>query len=140
MKLIYKDNIYPLIWKTQMVKDHWYNMEPAKLKTTMPFSVYESIRLEKNLFEKTNREDYEPFLLTVDIYKKMDEVVEWDLSPLDYHGLWTIEIIIYSMSISSKFRDGSCTAIFEIGLYKHDEKDKSEIISKLRDIKLSELV
>ena len=40
MKLIYKDNRYPCILKSEMEKNMWYSMEPVKLTVTIPLVEY----------------------------------------------------------------------------------------------------
>lgn len=137
MKLIYKDDIYPLYWKTQMRNDSWYSMEPAKMRVTMPSHVYESIKFDRSKYNSLKLN--EPFTFKFDVYKD-NELVTWGVSAPEYNGFWNIEVVVYSMLVSSKFRNGNLLAIFEVGVYNADEKDKSEAISLMRDLTLSQLI
>ena len=46
MKLIYKDNRYPCILKSEMEKNMWYSMEPVKLTVTIPLVEYFNMRTD----------------------------------------------------------------------------------------------
>jgi len=49
---------------------------------------------------------------------------------------WKINSYLDRVSITSRFRNGEVTAIFEVSIFEEEELDKSE----LRNILLSELV
>ena len=49
MKLYYNGKGYPVKWKSLMRKDMWYNMEPVKIKLTLPESVYKAILVDIKL-------------------------------------------------------------------------------------------
>ena len=49
MKLYYNGKGYPVKWKSLMNKDMWYNMEPVKIKFTLPESVYKAILIDIKL-------------------------------------------------------------------------------------------
>ena len=55
---------------------------------------------------------------------------------VETNELWKIESYLDRVSISSRFRNGEVTAIFEVSVFEEEELDKSE----LRDILLNELV
>ena len=54
MKLYYNGRGYPVQWKSLMRKDMWYNMEPVKIKFTLPESVYKAILIDIKL----NKDEY----------------------------------------------------------------------------------
>jgi len=129
MKIYFGESVYPVIWKTKMAKGHWYNMEPVKIKITMPSSDYYEI--VKSLNKKKNA--YGEPTISFNIHNDVDKL---DNSSIKEVGLWEIKGILESTTISSKFRDGTIIAIFDfrvIGSKLHDK-------SVLRNLLLSELV
>lgn len=134
MKIYYKGECYPLIWKTQMRKDLWYSMEPARLKITMPRSIYDYISSEVN---RTNNrmDDSGLYELKFEVHKSESDIVKWGVSDKKT-GLWEIEALVYSCIMSSEFTDGTVIGIFDVGVMEVKVQDKS----RLRDYLLNEIV
>jgi len=134
MKLYYNGKGYPVKWKSLMRKDMWYNMEPAKLKVTLPGSVYDAILLDIKLDNenKTLRDIFRFNLLL----QKDDFSRDPDKLTVDKNEFWKIDAYLDRVSTCSKFKNGDVTAIFEISIFEQEELDKSE----LRNILLNELV
>lgn len=135
MKFHYKEKSYPAIWKTQMKKDMWYSMEPAKLKITLPFEIYQEINKlfidnqksqshqNKNLFGEI---EVDQKRFNFKISKSYDEKIIWGIiSKEGQSGIWDIEAWLNSSTISSKFKNNTVTAIFDIAVISHQENDKS---------------
>jgi len=134
MKLYYNGKGYLVKWKSLMNKDMWYNMEPVKIKFTLPESVYSAILMDIKLDEenKTLRDVFRFNLLL-----QKDEISrDRDKLTVETNEFWKIESYLDRVSISSRFRNGDVTAIFEVSIFEEEELDKSE----LRDLLLNELV
>jgi len=134
MKLYYNGKGYPVKWKSLMNKNMWYNMEPVKLKMTIPESVYKAILIDIKLDEenKTLRDVFRFNLLL----QKGEMSRDRDKLVVESSEYWKIDAYLDRVSISSKFRNGEVTAIFEVSIFEEEELDKSE----LRNILLNELV
>ena len=134
MKLYYNGKGYPVKWKSLMRKDMWYNMEPVKIKFTLPESVYKSILIDIKLDDenKTLRDIFRFNLLLQkgELSRDRDKLV------VETNEYWKIDAYLDRCSITSRFRNGDVIAIFEISIFEEEELDKSE----LRDILLNELV
>ena len=134
MKLYYNGKGYPVKWKSLMNKDMWYNMEPVKIKFTLPESVYKAILIDIKLDEenKTLRDVFRFNLLL-----QKDEISrDRDKLTVETNEFWKIDAYLDRASISSRFRNGDVTAVFEVSIFEEEELDKSE----LRDLLLNELV
>lgn len=131
MKLYYNGKGYECKWKTLMRKDMWYNMEPVKIKLTLPESVYNAILIDIKL-DKNDRETFSFNLLL----KKDETSRDRDKLLVETNEYWKIDAYVNRSSISSRFRNGEVTAIFEVSIFEEEELDKSE----LRNILLNELV
>lgn len=131
MKLYYNGSGYDCKWKTLMRKDMWYNMEPVKIKLTLPESVYNAILIDIKL-DKNDRETFSFNLLL----KKDETSRDRDKLLVETNEYWKIDAYVNRSSISSRFRNGEVTAIFEVSIFEEEELDKSE----LRNILLNELV
>lgn len=131
MKLYYNGRGYPVQWKSLMRKDMWYNMEPVKIKLTLPESVYNAILIDIKL-DKSDRETFSFNLLL----KKDETSRDSDKLLVETNEYWKIDAYVNRSSISSRFRNGDVTAIFEVSIFEQEELDKSE----LRNILLNELV
>lgn len=134
MKLYYNGKGYLVKWKSLMNKDMWYNMEPVKIKFTLPESVYSAILMDIKLDEenKTLRDVFRFNLLL-----QKDEISrDRDKLTVETNEFWKIESYLDRVSISSRFRNGDVTAIFEVSIFEEEELDKSE----LRDLLLNELI
>jgi hypothetical protein len=59
-----------------------------------------------------------------------------DKLTVETNEYWKIDACVDRVSISSRFRNGEVTTIFEVSIFEEEELDKSE----LRDILLNELV
>ena len=135
MKFFYNGKGYPCKWKTQMKNDNmWYSMEPVKIKFTLPESVYKAILIDIKLDEenKTLRDIFRFNLLL----QKDDFSRDPDKLTIETNELWKIDTYLDRVSISSRFKNGDVTAIFEVSIFEEEELDKSE----LRNILLGELV
>lgn len=135
MKLYYNGKGYPCKWKTQMKNDNmWYSMEPVKIKFTLPESVYKAILIDIKLDEenKTLRDIFRFNLLL----QKGEMSRDRDKLVVETNEFWKIDTYLDRVSISSRFRNGDVTAIFEISIFEEEELDKSE----LRNLLLNELV
>jgi hypothetical protein len=134
MKLYYNGKGYPVKWKSLMNKDMWYNMEPVKIKFTLPESVYKSILIDIKLSneDKKSRDIFGFNLLL----QKGEMSRDRDKLVVETNEFWKIESYLDRVSISSRFRNGEVIAIFEVSIFEEEELDKSE----LRNIILNELV
>lgn len=134
MKLYYNGKGYSVEWKSLVRKDIWCNMEPAKLKLTIPESVYNAILLDIKLDSenKTLRDIFRFNLLL----QKDDFSRDPDKLTIETNEFWKIDAYLDRVSISSRFRNGDVTVIFEISIFEQIELDKSE----LRNILLNELI
>lgn len=109
----------------------WYNMEPVKIKFTLPESVYRAILMDIKL-DKNDRDTFSFNLLL----KKGETSRDRDKLLVETNEYWKIDSYLDRVSISSRFRNGEVTAIFEVSIFEEEELDKSE----LRNILLNELV
>ena len=133
MKLYYNGKGFPCKWKTQM-KNVWYSMEPVKIKFTLPESVYDAIMIDIKLDEE-NKTLRDIFRFNLLLQKGEMSRDKYKLT-VESNELWKIDAYLNRASISSKFRNGDVTAVFEVSIFEEEELDKSE----LRNILLSELV
>ena len=132
MKLYYNGKGYPCNWKTQMKNDNmWYSMEPVKIKFTLPESVYNAILIDIKL----DKNDRKTFSFNLLLQKDEMSRDKYKLT-VESNELWKIDAYLDRASISSKFRNGDVTAVFEVSIFEEEELDKSE----LRNILLNELV
>jgi hypothetical protein len=131
MKLYYNGSGYDCKWKTQMRKDMWYNMEPVKIKLTLPESVYKAILIDIKL----SNEDRETFSFNL-LLQKGEMSRDRDKLVVETNEYWKIESYLDRVSISSRFRNGEVTTIFEVSIFEEEELDKSQ----LRNLLLNELV
>jgi hypothetical protein len=129
MKLYYNGSGYDCKWKTLMRKDMWYNMEPVKIKLTLPESVYKAILIDIKLDEE-NIFRFNLLLQKGEISRDRDKLV------VETNEYWKIDTYLDRASISSRFKNGDVTAIFEVSIFEQEELDKSE----LRNILLNELI
>ena len=135
MKLYYNGKGYPCKWKTQMKNDNmWYSMEPVKIKFTLPESVYDAIMIDIKLDEE-NKTLRDIFRFNLLLQKDEMSRDKYKLT-VESNELWKIDAYLDRASISSKFRNGDVTAVFEVSIFEEEELDKSE----LRNILLNELV
>ena len=132
MKLYYNGKGYPVQWKSLMRKDMWYNMEPVKIKFTLPESVYRAILIDIKLNNEDDRDTFNFNLLL-----KKDELSrDRDKLVVESNEYWKIKSFVDRCSITSRFRNGDVVAIFELSIFEEEELDKSE----LREVLLNELV
>jgi len=134
MKLYYNGKGYPVQWKSLMRKDMWYNMEPVKIKFTLPESVYRAILIDIKL----NKEDeWNRDTFNFNLLLKKDELSrDRDKLVVESNEYWKIKSFVDRRSITSRFRNGDVIAIFELSIFEEEELDKSE----LREVLLNELV
>jgi hypothetical protein len=134
MKLYYNGKGYPVKWKSLIRKDMWYNMEPVKIKFTLPESVYKAILLDIKLDNenKTLRDIFRFNLLL----QKGEMSRDRNKLVVETNEYWKIDTYLDRVSTTSKFRNGDITAIFEVSIFEEEELDKSE----LREVLLNELV
>jgi hypothetical protein len=139
MKLYYNGSGYDCKWKTLMRKDMWYNMEPVKIKLTLPESVYNAILIDIKL----NKDEYRArnirnrYIFSFNLLLNKDEISrDRDKLVVETNEYWKIDACVDRASITSRFKNGNVTAIFEVSIFEETELDKSE----LRDLLLSELV
>lgn len=109
----------------------WYNMEPVKIKFTLPESTYRAILMDIKL-DKSDRDTFSFNLLL----QKGETSRDRDKLLVETNEYWKIDSYLDRVSISSRFRNGEVTAIFEVSIFEEEELDKSE----LRNILLNELV
>jgi hypothetical protein len=132
MKLYYNGRGYPVQWKSLMRKDMWYNMEPVKIKFTLPESVYKAILIDIKL----NKDEYRD-IFSFNLLLNKDEMSrDRDKLVVETNEYWKIDACVDRVSITSRFRNGDVVAIFEVSIFEEEELNKSEI----RDILLNELV
>jgi hypothetical protein len=132
MKLYYNGKGYPVKWKSLMRKDMWYNMEPVRIKITLPESVYKAILIDIKLNKDELRD-----IFSFNLLLNKDELSrDRDKLVVETNEYWKIDACVDRVSISSRFRNGDVTAIFEVSIFEEEELDKSE----LRNILLNELV
>jgi hypothetical protein len=134
MKLYYNGKGYPVKWKSLTKKNMWYNMEPVKLKFTLPESVYNVILLDIKLDNenKTQRDIFRFNLLLQkdELSRNSDKLI------VENSEYWKVESFLDRVSISSRFRNGDVTAIFEVSIFNQIELDRSAI----REVLLNELL
>lgn len=132
MKLYYNSRGYPVQWKSLMRKDMWYNMEPVKIKFTLPESVYKAILIDIKLNKDEHRD-----VFSFNLLLNKDEMSrDPDKLTVETNEYWKIDACVDRASITSRFRNGDVIAIFEFSIFEETELDKSE----LRDLLLNELV
>ena len=132
MKLYYNGKGYPVQWKSLMRKDMWYNMEPVKIKFTLPESVYKAILIDIKLNKDEHRD-----IFSFNLLLNKDEMSrDRDKLVVETNEFWKIDACVDRSSITSRFRNGDVIAIFEVSIFEEEELDKSE----LRNILLNELV
>jgi hypothetical protein len=132
MKLYYNGRGYPVQWKSLMRKDMWYNMEPVKIKLTLPESVYKAILIDIKL----NKDEYRD-IFSFNLLLNKDEMSrDRDKLVVETNEYWKIDACVDRSSITSRFRNGDVIAIFEVSIFEEEELDKSE----LRNLLLNELV
>ena len=132
MKLYYNGRGYPVQWKSLMRKDMWYNMEPVKIKFTLPESVYKAILIDIKLNKDEHRD-----IFSFNLLLNKDEISrDRDKLVVETNEYWKIDACVDRVSITSRFKNGTVTAIFEVSVFEETELDKSE----LRNILLSELI
>ena len=142
MKLYYNGKGYPVKWKSLMRKDIWYNMEPVKIKFTLPESVYKAILVgvkldneDKTLNEKCKHLPRDIFRFNL-LLQKGEVSRDRDKLILETNEYWKIDAYLDRCTITSRFRNGDVTAIFELSIFEEEELD----ISELREVLLNELV
>jgi hypothetical protein len=132
MKLYYNGRGYPVQWKSLMRKDMWYNMEPVKIKFTLPESVYKAILIDIKLNKDEHRD-----IFSFNLLLNKDEMSrDRDKLVVETNEYWKIDACVDRVSITSRFRNGDVIAIFEVSIFEEEELDKSE----LRNLLLNELV
>lgn len=132
MKLYYNGRGYHVQWKSLMRKDMWYNMEPVKIKFTLPESVYKAILIDIKLNKDEHRD-----VFSFNLLLNKDEISrDRDKLVVETNEYWKIDACVDRVSITSRFKNGTVTAIFEVSVFEETELDKSE----LRNILLSELI
>ena len=110
----------------------WYNMEPVKIKLTLPESVYKAILIDIKL----NKDEYRD-IFSFNLLLNKDEMSrDRDKLVVETNEYWKIDACVDRSSITSRFRNGDVIAIFEVSVFEEEELDKSE----LRNILLNELV
>ena len=130
MKLYYKGKGYPVQWKSLMRKDMWYNMEPVRIKLTLPEATYKSILIDIKSNECRDIFSFNLLLNKDEMSRDRDKLV------VETNEFWKIDACVDRVSISSRFRNGEVIAIFEVSIFEEEELDKSE----LRNLLLNELV
>ncbi len=125
MKLVYKNDKYPCVLKSEMEPNMWYNMEPIKLTVTIPMTDYFNIRTD---IKDCN--DQFHFKLLVD---KRDRVNNF--SNEFVAGLWSIDSNFERSTITSSFSKGVVNVIFKLHIVDRELNDKSE----LRDLIINDL-
>lgn len=140
MKLYYNGKGYPVKWKSLMRKDMWYNMEPVKIKLTLPESVYKAILLDIKLNNENKNQKNKNFqrdIFRFNLLLSKDELSrDRDRLIVETNEYWKIDAYLDRSIITSRFRNGEVIAIFEVSIFEEVELDKSEI----REVLLSELV
>ena len=130
MRLYYNGKGYPVKWKSLMRKDMWYNMEPVRIKLTLPESTYKAILIDIKSNEYRDIFSFNLLLNKDEMSRDRDKLV------VETNEFWKIDACVDRASISSRFRNGDVIAIFEVSIFEEEELDKSE----LRDLLLNELV
>ena len=125
MKLIYKDDKYPCVLKSEMRKNMWYSMEPVKITATMPLTEYFKMRTDIR-----ESEDNFHFRLLVD---KRDKVKNFSEDFKD--GLWMVDSQFERATITSSFGKGIVKVLLKLHIYERELSDKSE----LRDLIINDL-
>ena len=140
MKLYYNGKGYPVKWKSLMRKDMWYNMEPVKIKLTLPESVYKAILVDIKLDNENKNQkniNFRRDIFRFNLLLSKDELSrDRERLIVETNEYWKIDAYLDRVSITSRFRNGEVIAIFEVSIFEEVELDKSEI----REVLLSELV
>lgn len=135
----YKGNRFKCVWKTLMDKNMWYNMEPAKIKVTIPKTLYQNIMkdIKQDIRNNTLHD-----IIKFKIQKEKGERLYFNESIDSESEYWDIDAYLNSSTISSIFNQKNpnkiteVTVHFNISVFENRKLEKSEI----RDILLNELV
>jgi hypothetical protein len=134
MKFYYDGIGYPCKWKTKTPKNMWYSQEPAKLKVTLPMSVYDKIKKDikadnanENLFDVIKFKVLKDEGEILNFYKSKDSVKE----------MWQLECYLNSFIICSQFKREKLLIVnFDISVIESELLEKSE----LRNVLLNEIL
>lgn len=135
----YKDNCFKCQWKTYMKKNMWYSMEPAKLKVTIPKSLYNEI-LKDVKEDKCNKTLHD--IIRFRIQKEKGEILFLNESKDSENEYWNIDAYLDSATVSSIYnnrnpnKETKVTVHFKINIFENKKLEKSEI----RDILLNEIL
>lgn len=133
----YYDNIgYTCRWKN-LIKDKnlWFNMEPVKLSVRLPIDVYGKIIQDTSKMLSISK-NHDQSILLFKIYKEKSEQVTWCVNSSDDSELWEFTTLLDRVSYTSKFNDGTVTAIFDFYVKGHKICERSE----LRELLLNQLI
>ena len=117
MKLIYKDDKYPCVLKSEMRKDMWYSMEPVKLTVTIPLTEYFEMR--KDITDSQNNFHFRLLVDKNDKLKNFNDKFE--------SGLWDVDTQFERSTISSSFGKGVVKVTFKLHISERELSDKSEL-------------
>lgn len=139
MKLYYDGIGYPCKLKSEMKGNNtWYNMEPVKVKVTLPKYIYDKILLDIKLDnENKTLQDIFRFKLLIQKGELSRNKDNWNThSQVVQNEFWELETYLDGLTITSKFRNGDITAKFSLSIFSEMELDKSE----LRELILNQLI
>lgn len=135
----YNGNRFKCVWRTLMDKNMWYNMEPAKIKVTIPKSLYQKMMKDVKTDVRNNT------LLDIvrfKIQKPKGESLYFNESNKDELEYWEVNAYLESATISSTFnqknpnKQTEVTVHFKIKVFENKKLTTSEI----RDILLNEIL
>jgi hypothetical protein len=131
----YYDNIgYPCKWKSKMSRSIWYSQEPAKLKVTLPISVYNKIKKDIKV-DNTNETLFD--IIKFKVLKGEGEKLNFYKSNDSVKEMWQLECYLNSFIICSEFkREKLLIVSFDISVIESVLLQKNE----MRDIILSEFI
>jgi arginyl-tRNA synthetase len=134
MKFYYDGIGYPCKWKTKMSKNMWYSQEPAKLKVTLPISVYDKIKKDIKA-DNTNETLFD--VIKFKVLKGEGEILNFNKSKDSVKEMWQLECYLKSFVICSQFKKEKILIVnFDISVIESELLKKSE----MRDIILSEFI
>jgi hypothetical protein len=134
MKFYYNDVGYICNWKTKMSKNMWYNMEPAKVKVSLPKNILHKILLDVKEDTKNNTLHD---IIKFKILKSTGEELYFNDSINDNNELWQLECYLNSSIISSEYKkEGIVSVHFDILVIDSQLLNRDE----MRDILLSEIL
>jgi hypothetical protein len=135
MKFYYDGVGYPCKWKTKMNKSMWYSQEPAKLRVTLPVSVYDKIKRD---IKADNGKLFD--IIKFKILKNENEKLNFYNSNDSEKEMWQLECCLEYSIICSEFKESKenklFSVIFDLTVMDNELMNKSD----MRELILNEIL